>query len=39
MGLFEQILDVAHAADVTCLQQFPDLSAALIFFRGSILLP
>ena len=35
--LFEQILDVIHAADVCHLQQLTDLFPTRIFFRGAIL--
>lgn len=36
-GLFEQVLNVRHAADVAVLQQLTNLCAPRIFFRGTIL--
>ena len=36
-GFLEQILNVIHAADLTCLQQFTDFCSAGFFFRASIL--
>ena len=36
-GLFEQVLDVVHTADVCHLQQLTDLLSPGIFFRASIL--
>jgi hypothetical protein len=36
MVFLKQALDVVHAAHATCLQQFPNLGAALDFFRTAI---
>jgi hypothetical protein len=35
-GFLEQVLNVVHAANAACLQQFPYLGAALVFFRTAI---
>ena len=36
-GLFEEILDVLHAADVAFLQEFPDFCPPGLLFRAAVL--